>query len=54
MLARGNVTVANQGDLMEIFNVTVFASSSIIGTQTLALDSEQSANLPLPGTQQEL
>ncbi len=40
-----NVTVENQGDYPESFNVTTYNDSEAIGTQPLSLDSKASTNL---------
>ncbi|MGB9023132.1 MAG: CARDB domain-containing protein, partial [Candidatus Bathyarchaeia archaeon] len=40
-----NVTVANQGDKPEVFNVTLYANTSVIGIQSIALDPAESATL---------
>ena len=40
-----NVTVTNQGDTPEVFNVTLYANASVIGKQSIALDPAESATL---------
>jgi len=42
---RINVTVANLGDVIETFNVSLFANSSLVGIQTLTLDNGKCTNL---------
>jgi len=40
-----NVTVANQGSYTQTFNVTTYVNSTVIETETVTLDSENSATL---------
>jgi len=40
-----NVTVANQGDYTEIFNITVYANTTAIATQTITLTSGNSTTI---------
>lgn len=40
-----NVTTANQGDFTETFNVTTYANSTVIHTQTVILESNTSATI---------
>jgi len=40
-----NVTVQNKGGYTEIFNVTVYANSAVVGVQTVSLDATVSAVL---------
>jgi hypothetical protein len=40
-----NVTVQNKGAYTEIFNVTVYANSAVVGVQTISLDATVSAML---------
>jgi len=40
-----NVTIANQGELTETFNVTVYANASVIGTQNVALNPGENTTL---------
>jgi hypothetical protein len=42
---RINVTLANQGDFTEIFNVTVYANTTSIATQTITLTSLNSTTI---------
>jgi hypothetical protein len=42
---RINVTLANQGDFTEIFNVTVYANTTSIATQTVTLTSLNSTTI---------
>jgi hypothetical protein len=42
---RINVTLANQGDFTEIFNVTVYANTTSFATQTITLTSGNSTTL---------
>jgi streptogramin lyase len=43
-----NVTAANQGDYTEIFNVTVYANTTSIATQTISLTSGNSTTITFP------
>jgi hypothetical protein len=42
---RINVTLANQGDFTEIFNVTVYANTTSIATQTVTLANRNSTTI---------
>jgi len=41
-----NVTVQNQGGFNEVFNVTSYANTYVIGTQTVSLDKGSSMTIP--------
>jgi len=41
-----NVTLQNQGDFTEVFNVTVYTNTKAVGMQSLFLDKSSSATIP--------